>query len=104
MALRSIRPEERALILHLLSFIKEGKRYVIPEQVAALGEAGIQLSSRGDHAADLVEADYRDGDGRSVLITLTTNEFDELYELDLWKVDFSPLQQYPAPAQVRQLS
>src|SRR5436305_1912821 len=101
MAPRPIRPEERALIEHLLGLIKGGNRYRIPQEVDNLGDTGIQLSSRGEHADDLVEADYKDTDGRDVLITLTTNQYDELYELDIWKTDFSPLQRYPEPDKVK---
>jgi hypothetical protein len=102
MSLRPIKPEERALIQHLLGFLKDGQRYSIPEEVEALGDGAIQLSSRGEHTADLVEADYKDADGRDVYITLSINQFDELYDLDLWKVDFNPLQQYPEPGKVTQ--
>lgn len=101
MALRPIRPEERTLIEHLLGFVKEGHRYSIPREVENLGDTGIQLSPRGEHAQDLVEADYKDADGREVLITLTTNQYDELYELDLWKTNFSPLLHYPEPDKVK---
>jgi hypothetical protein len=101
MALRPIKPEERALLAHLLSLAKGGNRYTIPQEVEKLGDTGIQLSSRGEHANDLVEADYKDTDGRDVFITLTTNQYDELYELDIWKTDFSPLQCYPEPGKVK---
>lgn len=95
MALRPTKPEEHALIRHLLSFLKEGHRYKIPEEVENLGETAIQLSSRGEHFADLVEADYKDRDGREVLITLSVNQFDELFDLEMWKSDFSSIQRYP---------
>ena len=104
MALRPIRQEERALIEHLLGLLKPGHRYKIPEEVENLGDGGtgsIQLSSRGEHAADLVEADYKDADGRDVLITLSANQYDELYDLDMWKTDFSSLQHYPEPGKVK---
>jgi hypothetical protein len=104
MALRAIRPQERELIRHLLSLVKGGDRYQIPEEVENLTGTemgGIQLSSRGEHSADLVEADYKDTDGRDVLITLTTNQFNELYDMDIWKADFSELQRYPEPAKVK---
>src|SRR5687767_6788378 len=100
MALRPIKPEERALIEHLLSLVKGGDRYQVPGEVSNMDDAGmggLQLSSRGEHAQDLVEADYTDTDNREVFITLTTNEFDELYELDIWKTDFSALKRYPEP-------
>jgi hypothetical protein len=101
MALRPIRPEERALIEHLLSLVKGGARYTIPKEVEKLGDTGVQLSSRGEHKADLIEADYKDTDGRDVIITLTTNQYDELFELDIWKTDFSSLQRYPEPGKVK---
>jgi len=104
MALRPIRTEERALIEHLLGLLKGGHRYQIPKEVEALGDGGtgsIQLSSRGEHTADLVEADYKDTDGRDVFITLSANQYDELYDLDLWKTDFSPLLRYPEPDSVK---
>src|ERR1044072_2140005 len=101
MARRPIRPEEQALIAHLLTLAKGGQRYKIPQEVENLGDTGIQLSARGEHANDLIEADYKDTDGRDVLITLTTNQHDELYELDIWKTDFSELRQYPEPGKVR---
>ncbi len=104
MARRPIRPEERSLIEHLLSTVKGGAKYAIPQEVENMDSAGIggiQLSSRGEHAADLVEAEYKDADGREVIITLTTNEHGELFEMDLWKTDFSPLQRYPEPAMLK---
>jgi hypothetical protein len=104
MALRPIREDERALIKHLLSLVKGGSRYQIPEEVANLtegGMGGIQLATRGEHTADIVEADYKDTDGRDVLITLTMNQYDELFDLDIWKADFSSLQRYPTPDKVK---
>jgi len=104
MALRPIKQEERVLIEHLLSLRKEGKRYQVPGEVENLGDSAIQLSSKGEHTVDLVEAEYKDTDGRQVLITLSANQFNELYDLDIWKTDFSSLQQYPIPAMVKLLS
>lgn len=101
MALRPISAEERALIEHLLRLVKGGQRYAIPQEVENMGETTIQLSQKGEHAADLVEADYKDADGRDVVITLSVNEHDELYDLDIWKADFSALKRYPEPDKVK---
>ncbi|TCJ18791.1 hypothetical protein EPD60_03255 [Flaviaesturariibacter flavus] len=98
---RPIKEEERALIAYLLTKVKDGQRYAIPDDVESLGEAGIQFTQKGEHAADLVEAEYTDSDGRAVFITLTANDAGALYELDLWKVDFSRLQSYPTPGEIR---
>ena len=43
----------------------------------------------------LVEADYLDRDGIPVSIVLNSDTNGLLYELDMWKVNFAPLQEYP---------
>lgn len=48
--------------------------------------------------ATISEMEYRDTDGVLVLLALSADEHDELFELDFWKVDFSPLLQYPSPS------
>jgi uncharacterized lipoprotein YehR (DUF1307 family) len=55
----------------------------------------IQLSSKGRHHKDLIQMQYVDVDGQKVIITLTENQAEELFDLDMWKVDFSPLKQFP---------
>jgi uncharacterized lipoprotein YehR (DUF1307 family) len=45
----------------------------------------------------LKSAKYLDVDGVLVLIDLYLNDADELHEVDIWKVDFTPLQRYPSP-------
>jgi hypothetical protein len=103
MSRRPIKNEEKVLIERLLKSIPDGHRFAIPAEVENLGgggSGGIQLAARGEYSEDLVEASYADEDGRTVFITLTVNEFKELYELDLWKVDFSSLIKYPGPADI----
>jgi hypothetical protein len=100
MALRPIKPEEKALIEHLLQHIPNGKRYAIPDEVENMGEYGVLLSKKGEHSLDLIEAEYIDEDRRSVLITLTANQHGELFELDIWKTDFNPLRRYPTPDKI----
>jgi hypothetical protein len=43
------------------------------------------------------EAQYMDIDGVLVSINLNVDKSGRLFELDLWKVDFSPLKRYPQP-------
>lgn len=104
MVLRAIKPEEKALIEHLLQLANQTDRYSIPEQVADMndgGMGGVQLSSRGEHKDDLVEADCEDSDRCDVFISLTTNQYDELFELDIWREDFATLKRYPEPDNVQ---
>ncbi|MFC5740100.1 DUF6984 family protein [Dyella tabacisoli] len=49
----------------------------------------------------LVEAECEDADGVPVFIAINADTRGELYEIDLWKADFSPLKQYPKPELVR---
>jgi hypothetical protein len=49
----------------------------------------------------LAEAEYADEDEVVVSITVNVDNRGELYELDFWKVDFSPLKRYPQPQQLR---
>jgi hypothetical protein len=48
-----------------------------------------------------VEAHFRDEDGVLVLAAVIVDQSGALYELDLWKVDFSPLRRIPEPHQVQ---
>ena len=43
----------------------------------------------------IAEAQYIDEDGVLVIIVLNVDRDGELYEIDFWKVDFSPLKRYP---------
>ena len=52
----------------------------------------------------LVEAEYIDEDGVLVSIAVNCDQNDNLYEMDLWKVDFSPLKRYPAPSDLKSIS
>jgi len=49
----------------------------------------------------LVEAEYVDDDGVLVSIAFNLDQKGEPYELDFWKVDFSALQRYPEPWELR---
>ena len=48
----------------------------------------------------LIELKYVDDDGIDVSIAVNLDDNGKLYELDFWKVDFSPLRSYPRPEQV----
>jgi hypothetical protein len=61
--------------------------------MGSLRFAGEELRSLG---SCLVEAEYVDSDGVPVSITLNADTSGRLYELDMWKVDFTPLRKYPA--------
>ncbi len=41
------------------------------------------------------ELEYKDADNVTVIISLNIDDKGKLYELDFWKVDFSPLIEFP---------
>ena len=48
----------------------------------------------------IAEAEFRDEDGIPVSAVLNLDDHGELFELDMWKVDFSALKRYPRPEEL----
>jgi hypothetical protein len=49
----------------------------------------------------IAEAEFTDDDGIPVSAVLTFDDKGQLFELDMWKVDFSALKRYPRPEDLR---
>ncbi|SRR6266849_2248663 len=49
----------------------------------------------------LLLGEFTDSDGVTVSVALNVDSKGRLYELDVWKVDFSPLLAWPKPSAVR---
>lgn len=49
----------------------------------------------GEFGREMVVATGVDADGTELSIALNLDQFGRLFELDIWKVDFSPLQELP---------
>lgn len=49
----------------------------------------------------IAEAEFTDEDGIPVSAVLNLDDNGELFELDMWKVDFSTLKRYPRPEELR---
>ena len=43
----------------------------------------------------IAEKEFLDSDGVPISVTLNIDDDGLLYELDIWKVDFSPIIKYP---------
>jgi hypothetical protein len=104
-----LRDNEKALLTALLSAHPDFDRF---EMTIATGKVSDMLDgSMGSVrfvAPDerslgmtLVEADYVDSDGVHVSIAINTDDHGALYEVDIWKTDFSQLKQYPRPELVK---
>ena len=101
--LRPLRPEEDSLVRALLQHVTGGEQLLHQLECAQVrnmddGGMGSLKFAGGDHrslGSCLVEAEYLDRDGVPVSIALNSDTNGMLYELDMWKVDFAPLQEYP---------
>jgi hypothetical protein len=52
---------------------------------------------------EIGEVRFTDQDGVLVSATVNVDNNEELFELDIWKTDFSPLKRYPQPDEMRRL-
>jgi hypothetical protein len=105
---RPLRKEELELISSLLSRISPGA--VVENTLAAcrvtdmddggMGSIRFVQPEPGTFGKELAEAEYVDRDGVRVSIALNAGSNGQLFELDFWKVDFSPLGRYPKPSEL----
>lgn len=101
--LRPLRPKEDSFVRALLRHVTGGEqllRQLERAQVWDMDDGGMgSLKFAGDEHRSLgscvVEAEYLDRDGVPVSIALNSDTNGLLYELDMWKVDFAPFQEYP---------
>lgn len=101
--LRPLRLDEDALVRALLRRVTGGEpllRQLEGAQVHDMDDGGMGSLkfAGGEHrtlGSCLVEAEYLDSDGIPVSIVLSLDTNGLLYELDMWKVNFAPLQEYP---------
>lgn len=102
---RRLRPAERAVITALAPSVMAGLDGALVVDMRDGGMGTIRFLNGGDRrrSRPIAEAEYMDDDGVSVSIELTVDESDELFELDFWKVDFSPLKRYPNPEELKPL-
>jgi len=69
-----------------------GSRLLLPK--------GTQTSHRS-FGKQIAAGEFTDSDGVLVSVTINTDGDNRLYELDVWKVDFAPLCQWPDSAAIR---
>jgi hypothetical protein len=100
---RPLRLEEDSLVRALLRHVTDDEQLLRQLECAQVrdmhdGGMGSLKFAGGKHRSlgrCLVEAEYLDRDGVAVSIALNSDTNGLLYELDMWKVDFAPLQEYP---------
>jgi hypothetical protein len=102
---RKLRNDERALLtklisgkpdsLCLLNFLENA---VIEEMDdGGMGSLRFCISDSKSHhlGEQLIEKTFVDVDDVPIIVTVNLDDQGMLYELDIWKVDFSPLKQFP---------
>jgi hypothetical protein len=100
---RPLRVEEDSLVRALLVHARGAEqllRQLERAEVRDMDDGGMgSLQFAGDERRSvgscLIEATYLDRDGVPVCIALNADTNGRLYELDMWKVDFAALQEYP---------
>jgi len=89
----------KSVELELLKRLTNGQ-FEIPRMVRELNDRGMgsisfDLKNCQARKRQIISAEYIDKDGILVDIELTCDNNEKLFELDFWKVDFSPLIIYP---------
>lgn len=102
-ATRGLTPAEGELI-HLLLASKGDPRPVTNAvqdmRDGGMGSLRFSGSEQLRYGSTLAEAEFTDADGTQVSVSLMLDEAGDLFELDIWKVDFSPLIRIPSVDQI----
>ena len=105
--MRALRQEERELLSALLNRVLADARPQVKEDIFAIdltdgGMGSIRIATGHEQPGrrmgrELAAAKYEDEDGVLVSVSLNVDQHGELFEIDMWKVDFSPLRRFPRP-------
>lgn len=104
---RELRDDEREIIRAMLASQHSGcgnledtleASRVEDMQDGGMGSIRFIMPGQRTFGMALVEAQYCDSDGTPVIINLILDKEGRLFELEFWKVDFSPLKRYPRPS------
>jgi hypothetical protein len=106
---RPLREEEIELIASLIRRIASGENLkgalkslrVMDMKDGNMGSIRFARGERRTFDKVLAEAQYTDEDGVCVSIAINGDNKGDLFEVDFWKVDFSPLKRYPQPSDLR---
>jgi hypothetical protein len=102
--MRKLLSSELAFIRHMLKGTRDEERIALSlpdrfvEEMDDGEMGGLTFTSSKDNRSlgeALAQKEFVDQDGVTVIATLNLDGDGELYELDMWKVDFSPLKSFP---------
>jgi hypothetical protein len=107
--MRPLKDEETAILNRLLEMAADGLTAHFHSDHRAVdmadgGMGSIRFAGQTDRprkmGRELVMAEYLDEDQVPVLISINLDEDGQLFELDIWKVNFQPLIRYPRPGEL----
>lgn len=106
--MRPLRAEEAGVLEALLGMVpsdaKPPSAELLAVDLADGGMGSIRFADESDRSRkmgrELVTAHYTDEDHVPVIVSVNVDQDGRLFEMDFWKVDFSPLRRYPAPAEL----
>ena len=101
---RPLSAAERALIEHLLrephrtAIVPRLDVYrVVPMDDGGMGSVRVVGSEGRTLGTVAAECESYDIDGTPLSITVNLDQVGELFEIDIWRVDFKPLKRFPPP-------
>jgi len=104
---RELRDDERAIIEKLVKHTEQASKVLgdlarLPVQDMPDGGMGsikfrTRRSKKAVYGREIAEGSFQDADGVAVSVTLSLDDNGELFELDVFKADGSPLTSYPDP-------
>lgn len=102
---RELTADERALLVGMIAGKPEATHLLdllstaLVEEMADGGMGSLRFYTPEDVprrlGKQLAEKEFVDIDGIPVIVAINLDDRGNLYELDVWKVDFSPLRQFP---------
>lgn len=103
--IRLLRHEEKTLLAELIAGTSRSDQFLdslsncFVEEMCDGGMGSLRFLSRDERPRQfgekLVEREFVDSDGVPLIVAINFDNRGELYELDVWKVDFSPLKRFP---------
>ena len=104
--MRALLEREKPLIAHLVAkanlTVDMAQLRASPMDDGGMGSLLFATAGMEQRQAKEVAVCYfEDEDGVSIRAALNVDQHGHLYELDVWKVDFSPLRRWPATSGIR---
>jgi hypothetical protein len=110
-AWRKLRKEEVDLIAAMVRNSPKADEFLrslsgrLVEDMKDGGMGSLRFKAAGNQdrrfGKKIAEGEFTDKDGVLVSAVVNVDDSGELFELDIWKVDFSPLSRYPRPEELR---